>query len=321
MRDGEFGLIERYFRPRGEGPAGLVLGPGDDCAVIAVGEGHQLCVSTDTLLTGVHFPEEAPATVAAARSMAAGVSDLAAMGASPFGVLVALTIADEEHDWLSEFSERLHLSMERFGLSLLGGNFAKGPLSITLTVFGEVPAGEAITRGGANPGDDVYVSGTIGDAAFGLDLWRRGSGPARLLDRYTDPEPRLSLGEALRGVATAMIDVSDGLLADVSHLAHASGCGVELALEAIPFAEDLLALEAFDARLAVTGGDDYELCFTAPAGEAPRLPDIGRQQGLPLTRIGRVVEGRGLALTHKGEPVPVGGDLGYNHFSHGRAAD
>lgn len=330
MGDTEFDIIDQYLKPLCKPSKGLVLGSGDDCAVLGLPAGFELCISTDTLLAGVHFPRGASACLIASRAVGVCVSDLAAMGARPLGMLLALAVPRAAHDWFADLSSQLNKRLDDLGMSLIGGNLARSQhdeISVTLTVLGELPAGSAITRGGAKPGDEVFVSGSIGDGTFGLDLWQAGRQGeeqlARLASKYASPTPRIATGMALRGLANAMIDVSDGLLADAAHLATAGGCRIELQLDAIPFSEEARSLEQFDPMRAVTGGDDYELCFTVGPEAVDQLAVIAEQTAVPLTRIGRVVEGSGLLLTRGGETLDAikvpGAEVdqvpqGYDHF-------
>ena len=331
MSENEFSIIEQYLKPLSRSSKGVVLGSGDDCAVLDVQPGLELCISTDTLLAGVHFPKDASASLIASRATGVCVSDLAAMGARPLGMLLALVVPDAVHEWFAELSSQLKARLDDLDMSLVGGNLARSKqdeISVTLTVFGEVPGAAAITRSGAKPGDEVFVSGCIGDGTFGLEVWLEGKQGskklARLAEKYASPEPRIATGMALRGLATAMIDVSDGLLADASHLATAGDCCLELQLESVPFSKEAQSLKTFDPLRAVTGGDDYELCFTAPSGAGDQLEAIAQQTGIPLTRIGRVVEGCGLLLTREGETIDAinvpSAEMdqvpqGYDHFS------
>ncbi len=311
MSDDEFGIIAQYFQPIANAGPGVKLGPGDDCAVIAVSTEDELCVSTDTLIAGVHFPDQAEGDLVANRCFGASVSDLAAMGALPLGLTVALTMPSVDHDWLASFAKALDTSLKAHDMSLIGGNLASGTLSLTMTVFGEVPAGGALRRSGAQPGDDVYVSGTIGDAGAGLQQALAGEREGFLATRYCVPQPRCTLGVLLRPLTTAMIDISDGLIADAAHIASASECTIEIDLDKVPFSDELQASTGFDRVAAVTAGDDYELCFTAPTSVRDELACLPES----VTRIGRVTapSQHRIRLLEDGSPrqIEMGG---YNHF-------
>ncbi|MDH5738502.1 MAG: thiamine-phosphate kinase, partial [Gammaproteobacteria bacterium] len=274
----EFDIIGRYFSHLWSGDSpGILLGPGDDCAIIRPPPGQDLCVSTDTLVEGVHFPLGASPAVIAGRSLAVNLSDLAAMGARPLGLTMALTLSEANEDWLRTFSDVLGQMTQQYACPLIGGNLARGPLSVTVQVMGTCPAGQAICRSGASAGDLIYVSGSLGDAAMALHLMNRGEVvPPILLARYENPSPRLALGEALQGIASSAIDVSDGLLADLGHILDRSGVGALLETDSLPLSEALLEVtdSAQALALALSGGDDYELCFTVPPEKQSRLSSV-----------------------------------------------
>lgn len=318
MAGREFDIIDRYFARRilSTGP-GIVLGPGDDCAIFDIADGHELCVSTDSLVEGVHFPGDAPGGIAAARSLSANLSDLAAMGAKPIGFVLALTVPDDDDVWLDEFSAKLAELAAHWAVPLVGGNLARGPRTITMTVFGVTPTGKALRRSGASAGDDVYVSGSPGEAAAGLFLLQRegAAADAPLRARYEHPAPRIELGQRLIDVASAAIDVSDGLVADLAHIGVASGLGALIELARVPLTDALNA--NFDAesarRFALSGGDDYELCFTAPTSMRAPIDDLQLALSLPLTRLGTMTAGGNVQVVDgSGEPVAVAD--GYEHF-------
>ena len=249
---GEFELIRHYFAAAScaQGGEGVVLGIGDDCALLELPVGEQLAVSTDTLVEGVHFPAACDPLLLGQRSLAVAVSDLAAMGADPIGVTLALTLPRVGADWLRQFADGLNLMAHRCGVSLIGGDTTRGPLSITVTVFGKVPAGQALRRSGARPGDLLCVGGHLGNAAGALPLvLGQRQAPVEvaepLLAHYWSPMPQLVLGRRLRGLATAALDISDGLLADCGHIAKASGVALEVNAEQVPVSP---ALEAFLGR-------------------------------------------------------------------------
>ncbi|CAM3236127.1 thiamine monophosphate kinase [Ectopseudomonas mendocina] len=315
----EFELIRHYFAAArcAQGGDGVVLGIGDDCALLALPAGEQLAVSTDTLVAGVHFPEPCDAFLLGQRALAVSASDLAAMGATPQAFTLALTLPSADEVWLAEFARGLQLMAQNCSLALVGGDTTRGPLSLTLTVFGRVPAGDALLRSGAQVGDLLCVGGELGDAAGALPLvlgQRDAQDGIReaLLARYWSPQPQLALGQALRGLATSALDISDGLLADCGHIAKASQVALQIELEQVPLSAPLLAFAGEEqARLcALGGGDDYRLAFTLPPARLAQL-----QADWPEVRvIGRVQAGAGVQLLDAaGQPIdpPTGG---YQHF-------
>ena len=316
---GEFELIRHYFAaaPCAQAGEGVALGIGDDCALLDIPAGEQLAVSTDSLVAGVHFPEAADPFLLGQRALAVSASDLAAMGATPIGFTLALTLPAARADWLQAFARGLNQMAQSCGLRLIGGDTTRGPLSLTLTVFGRVPRGQALTRAGARVGDLLCVGGELGDGAGALPLvlGQLQAEPAvaeALLARYWSPQPQLALGQALRGKASAALDISDGLLADCGHIAAASGVALQVELARLPLSAPLKALHGLEGarRCALTGGDDYRLAFTLPAAELPEL----QAAGWPVMVVGRVVAGQGVhLLDEQGQvlPVPVGG---YQHF-------
>ena len=311
----EFELITRFFTPDPPGSeAGVALGVGDDCTLLSPTPGQRLAVSVDTSVAGSHFPEDAPAMAIGHRALAVSLSDLAAMGARARWCLMSLTLPAADDDaWLADFARGFHALCAATGTALVGGDVTRGELAIGVTVMGEVPPEQALTRSGARPGDLLAVTGALGGGAGGLALWRRGERALEhpLLRRYLHPLPRLEAGLALRGLASAAIDISDGLLADLGHLLEASGVGAELTPAALPLAEGLVAaLGKEPAREAgLHGGDDYELLLGFPPehlGEArARLAALD----LPLTVIGRFSAEPGI------RGVAITGARGWQHFT------
>ncbi len=318
--DGEFAFITRHLRPLAAGHPGA-LDLADDAALLEPTAGAQLVIAKDALVEGVHFLPHDTAEHVAQKALRVNLSDMAAMGATPRGYLLALMRPKRlPPEWLGRFSHGLGLDQAAFGLTLLGGDtvVTPGPLSLSLTMLGEAPRGQALRRAGARIGDDIYVSGTLGGAALGLQVLQGRLSPPMtasdfLIRRYRLPEPRLALGEALRGVAHAAIDISDGLLADLGHVLEVSGKGAEIHTACIPISQAAAphrgALEA-----ALTGGDDYELLFTAHPEQRPAIQAIGQQLSLSLTVIGQITDGDQLdVLDAKGRPLTVDG-IGWRHF-------
>lgn len=313
---GEFELIDAFFR-RDDAGEGVRLGIGDDAALLQLPPEQELAVTTDTLVAGRHFPESAAAHDIGWKSLAVNLSDLAAMGAQARWVTLALTLPAADADFLREFARGFFALAARERVALVGGDTTRGPLAITVTALGTVPAGAALRRSGAQAGDDLYVSGAIGDAGLGLRLelgqWQDelpAAARAEALRRLHRPEPRLALGLALRGVASACLDVSDGLAQDLGHLLRASGAGAELELDHLPRSAALAAIDpAFADILALTSGDDYELLFTAPVAARATIDAMAER----CTRIGRITAGSGLRLLRGGAPVelPL---AGFTHF-------
>lgn len=310
----EFGLIRRYFAALTPPRADVPLGIGDDAALLAPPPGFELAVSTDTLIAGRHFPEgTAPADIGW-KALAVNLSDLAAMGAEPWAFTLALSLPAADEAWLHGFAEGLGQLARSVGIALVGGDTTRGPLAITITVLGRVPAGQAMRRGGAQVGDLVCVTGTLGDAALGLRLLDQADTAALLIERLNRPQPRLAAGQALRGIAHAAIDLSDGLAGDLTHVLDASGVGADLREDLLPASESFNALVPMAGRIEwqACGGDDYELCVCLPPDRMTEA--IARCAPVPLTVIGRIVREPGLRfLTLQGERVTVGAS--YRHFT------
>jgi thiamine-monophosphate kinase len=320
---GEFGRIARYFAPLA-GPGGLGLK--DDAALVECPPGSRLVATVDQAVEGVHFLPDDPPDLVAKKLLRRNLSDLAAMGAVPRHYLVTSALPKSCGDeWVGGFAAGLRDDQRRYGIDLLGGDSTAtvGPIVLTLTAIGEVAAGQEIRRAGAQPGDEVWVSGTIGDAFLGLKV-RRGdidverlepAHAAAVVERYRLPEPRTELGPRLAGIAHAMIDVSDGLVSDLNHICETSGVGATIALNAIPRSDAAKAIWRWvsPARLA-TGGDDYELLFAAPPDAAGAIAALSAELSLAITRIGEVAAGSGVRLlTPKGREVAIE-RTGYRHF-------
>jgi len=326
----ESDIISRYFQQPGlaADPAGnpaFVLGIGDDCALLQVPPGQHMAMSMDVLVEGVHFPFAADPTLIAQRALAVNLSDLAAMGAAPLCFMLGLTLPEATEQWLEPFVRGLRLSVDRYRCPLAGGNLTRGPLQISIQVHGLLPAGTALLRSGAKPGDDVYISGTPGLAALALDMLQgRLNSVITADDRqllrkaYWQPEPRLALGQALRGIAHAAQDVSDGVLADLQHVARASGVRIELDEAALPLAPQLTILAPERAtRLLLGGGDDYELVFTAPVAARSKVAAAAATTGTPVSQIGRVLAGVGVEVRGRDGKLLVLPAPGYDHFATG----
>ncbi len=324
---GEFDLIARYFAPLAGGAPGS-LGLADDAALLRPEPGQDLVLTLDTLIEGIHYRPDDPAGLVGRKLLRVNLSDLAAMGATPVGYLLATALAQSvDEAWVGEFAAGLQADQDRFELSLLGGDTTAGPgpTTLSLTALGAVPRGRALRRGGARAGDGVYVSGTIGDAAVGLEVLggereaATAADRAFLSERYRLPQPRLELGRALleADLATAAIDVSDGLVADLEHICTASGLGAAVAVAQVPLSAAVQRLAETDGAVqaaALTGGDDYELLFTVPEGREDEVARLAARLDLPLTRIGRMSEGTQVELRDAaGQRVKLA-HKGWTHF-------
>lgn len=330
----EFGLIRRYFtRADRQLPAGVRLGIGDDAALLDLPPGESLVVTTDTLVAGRHFPLDALPFDIGWKALAVNLSDLAAMGATPVGVTLAITLPSADEAWLAAFAEGFFALADAHGVPLIGGDTTRGPLSITVTALGSVPHAQALRRDGAEPGDLIYVSGTLGDGGLGLalaqgrlqDVHLPPLHQAHALARLHRPTPRLALGLALRGIASAAMDVSDGLVQDLGHLLKASGrmqpLGATLTLEQLPLSPAMHYLagegEALQQQVldwALAAGDDYELLLTVPVVRQSHVEVLAHALELPLTQIGVVGASGGLDLVFKSAPYRYSELSGYRHF-------
>ena len=319
---GEFELIRSFFqRPVRRSP----LGVGDDCALLAPAPGMQLAVSTDMLVEGRHFLADVNPQLLGHKALAVNLSDLAASGAKPLAFTLALSMPRADANWCQAFAEGLFALADQHECELIGGDTTQGPLNICITVFGEVPAGQALLRRGAQPGDDIWVSGSLGDARLALDaLLRQHALPPAVLSqarqRLEQPPPRVELGMALRGIASSCLDISDGLLGDLGHILEASGVGARidanitrnlLQARRHPMMA-ALAISRIDA-CTLAGGDDYELCFTAPSSAQAAVRDAAAQAGVPVTCIGRIEAERGVrVMAPGGQQLP----LRFSSFDH-----
>lgn len=327
MSAGEFALIDRYFRPLGM-PGGrarrdVLRGVGDDAAVLRLPAGQELVAAIDTLVAGRHFLADSDPVAIGHRALAVNLSDLAAMGATPAWALLALTLPAADETFLSGFARGFAALAAEHELALVGGDTTAGPLTISVQVLGYLPSGTALCRDGASVGDLVFVSGSVGDAAAGLQLEQGTLIPranlvaeeAALRQRLLFPTPRIALGQHLRGVASACIDVSDGLAADAGKLAAASGCGLRLEADRLPLSAALTAVCGADAalQLALRGGDDYELCFTLPPGTLVELPERLAAAGSPVRCIGVLEAVRGIRVQRQGRLLDLP-TAGFDHF-------
>ena len=324
---GEFELIETYFAPLAEGEAGA-LSLSDDAALIAPKEGRDLVMTADAMIEGVHFLPDAPPDLVARKLLRVNLSDLAAMGAEPLGyLLTAAWPPDKGEDWIAGFAAGLAEDQAIFPVRLLGGDTTRspGPAALSLTAVGSVPAGDGLRRGTARDGDSLFVSGTVGDAALGLKLLcgaLEGPDPkdrAELIARHRLPEPRLALGQALvdRDLATAAIDLSDGLMADVGHIAETSGLAARIEADAVPLSAAAGRAVAHDSDLRAAlygGGEDYELAFAAAPDRGAAVAALAEQLGLRISRIGTLSAGQGVSLVDEaGSEVPLA-SAGWTHF-------
>ena len=316
----EFDLIKKFF----DRPArSAALGVGDDAALLRPSAGMELAVSTDLLLEGTHFRAGADARKLGHKALAVNLSDMAAMGAAPRWATLALALPAADEAWLEEFSKGFFALAGRFGVELIGGDTTRstaqgavpGPIVICVTILGEVPTGLALFRAGARPGDDIWVSGQLGDAALALALAQPGvAAAARRLD---EPEPRVELGERLRGIATAAIDVSDGFAQDLGHILQRSGARAMVEYALLPRSDEVRKIQdgKLQARLLLSGGDDYELVFTAPQSNRGELEALSAELKLALSRVGSVQAGepRLQVLDAQGRPMAV--ERGFDHFA------
>ncbi len=317
MTLGEFDLIEHYFSRRTL-RSDVLLGVGDDAALLAVPPGLALVAATDTLVEGRHFLAGAPPESIGHQSLAVNLSDLAAMGAEPAWALLSLSLPEAREPWLERFAAGLYALASRYGVELVGGDTVRGPLVVTIEALGFVEPALALRRSGARPGDLLYVSGRPGEAAAGLAALQRGvpmETDDPLVRRYLFAEPRIALGRALRACASAAMDVSDGLLGDLGKLCKASGVAARVDLERLPVSGELAARHAplECEHFVLHGGDDYELLFTLPPGAAPAL-EAQLSSACALARIGVIEAGEGVRCAREGRPARVAGG-GYDHFA------
>nr|WP_303648367.1 thiamine-phosphate kinase [Shewanella metallivivens] len=316
----EFQLIEHYFRNKGQKRRDVELSIGDDCALVNPAENKSIAISCDTLVENVHFLADIPAHALGYKSLAVNLSDLAAMGAEPAWFTLAITLPSVEPEWLERFSDGLFEIAEYYGIALVGGDTTRGPRSISITINGQVIKGSALTRAGARNGDWIYVTGTLGDSALGLDILRGAKivnteDKEYLINRHYYPTPRVLAGQALRNLATSAIDLSDGLVSDIQHVLKASKVGATIDVSQIPLSSSIKTNLSREEALsyALTGGEDYELLFTVPESQRGAIDTALIHAGVKFVKIGQICAGDKLKLVDQGEPfVPV--SHGFEHF-------
>lgn len=322
MACGEFELIARYFDRVTSSRRDVEKGIGDDCALLSIPEKQTLAISTDTLVEGVHFLRDIPPVDLGYKALAVNLSDLAAMGADPAWLTLALTLPEINEPWLKDFSDSLFELLDYYDMQLIGGDTTRGPLSMTLGIHGLVPQGRALKRSGARVGDWIYVTGTLGDSAAGLELLHHHvkiNDPAAheaLIKRHLHPMPRILQGQALRDLASSAIDLSDGLISDLGHILKASDCGARLNLDTLPLSA--VMKQHFEPQQAISwalsGGEDYELCFTVPEINRGALDVALGYLGVPLTCIGQIApQSEGLMLLQNDKLVEFN-LKGFDHF-------
>jgi len=316
----EFEIIDRYLSIESGQRKDVIHGIGDDCALLKVPRGQRLAVSMDTLIGGVHFMADGNAADIAHKAVAVNLSDLSAAGAEPAWLTVSLSLPEFDEAWLDSFNQGLKQIVEYFGVQIIGGDTCRGPLSITIQAHGFVPEAVFLTRSGAQAGQLICVTGNLGDAALGLKVAQNNLSvssdvASQLLKKYYTPYPRIAAGIALRGRATAAIDISDGLLADVNHISQQSDVGALLRWERIPLSSAARSLENDELvmQAALTGGDDYELCFTVEEDELEATRQALETVGTDCIPIGRLTGKPGVRVLHHKQELQLG-ELGYQHF-------
>ncbi|MGR8948743.1 MAG: thiamine-phosphate kinase [Gammaproteobacteria bacterium] len=311
----EFEIIEKFFRASSAGP-GLAIGVGDDCAVIDIPHGQQIVLTTDTLVEGVHFPRQSPPAKLGYRTCATALSDIAAMGGSANWASLALSLPSFDDSWVSEFVSGFGKALAIDKSSLVGGDLTRGPLAITWHITGTVPRHQALLRSGCCVDDDIYVSGTLGGAAYALDFLSLSNAPDAVLEPYWAPLPRMALGRAILPLASSCIDISDGFVGDLGHLLRRSEVAAIIDIQAIPVNENLRVLSD-EARLALAlnGGDDYELCFTAKKTCRRALDAMGHTLGINLTRVGKIVAPMDAAYVARDSTGAALQSTSFQHFA------
>ena len=335
MSSPEFDLIQRFFTEQTVRRSDVILGIGDDAALLSPPAGASLVVSTDTLIAGVHFPVDTDAYAVGYKTLAVNLSDMAAMGAEPAWISLAISLPEKDDVWLAAFSRGLFTLATESGVQLIGGDTTRGPLCMSVQIMGFVPEGQALRRSGAQVGDGVFVTGTIGDAGLGL-LFKQGLKQGlkqelqealqadigdlshRLIQRLEYPTPRVAAGLALRGLATSAIDVSDGLAADLGHVLAASAVGANIEIDRLPLSDAFRTVATPDDwQRAVSAGDDYELCFTAPMAQEATILERLRAVDCPCVRIGEITIQPGLRWYDAGHNEQPISHAGFDHFQRG----
>ncbi|MDT9587223.1 MAG: thiamine-phosphate kinase [Candidatus Arsenophonus melophagi] len=322
MRFSEFDIIIRYFNRQQQDRHDVNIGIGDDCALITMPKKQQLAITTDTLVSGIHFLDSISPEDLAYKSLAVNLSDLAAMGAEPAWVSLALTLPKINEDWLERFSSSLFEQLSYYKIQLIGGDTTRGPMSITYTSHGLVPIGKAVSRSGARNGDLIYVTGTLGDSAAGLAILQlrlivdNEKDRNFLINRHLRPQPRIFQGKALHHLVSSAIDISDGLISDLGHILEMSGCGAQIKLDFLPLSSSLLRQATPDQALtwALSGGEDYELCFTAPEINCSAVESVLAPFGIGFHCIGQIrPKSEGIRYFHGNHEV-LPNVTGFDHF-------
>lgn len=316
----EFDIIKHYFT-KASHRKDVIMGPGDDCALLQVPANTLLAVSTDTLVSGVHFFADMDPTALGHKALAVNLSDLAAMGADPCWVSLAITLPEVDEVWIKKFCAGFFELAEYYNVALVGGDTTKGPLSITVTVHGTLPLGKGLLRSGAQVGDGIYVTGTLGDAALGLqqalgNIQVPAAHQEFVRNKFEYPHPRILVGQALRDIATSALDLSDGLAGDLAHICRASGLRAQIEVELLPLSDAMQASVSQEQgwELALTGGDDYELCFTVSELHRGQLETALSHCGVKFTRVGRMFSGEpNVELVHEGKPYQIV-NQSWDHF-------
>ena len=313
----EFSIIKKYLLPLAKNAQGA-LSLTDDAAILKTPKGYEQIITKDAIVAGVHFFGDEPADKIAQKLLRVNLSDLAAMGATPYSYFLALMLPKTtSENWIKSFAKGLEESQKDFAITLMGGDTTSSPtLAFSITAIGLVKSGKALKRSGAKIGDDIFVSGTIGDSALGLYAIKNKLKNPYLISRYLIPQPRISLGQELQGIANSCMDISDGLMQDLSHITNASGVGAEINWQDIPLssaAKKLLPRLKNPYEIIAAGGDDYELLFTVPAKFSSKLQKISNKLSLPITKIGKITSNKQVLLLDNGDKINLS-IKGYNHF-------